>query len=103
VTLLIVATAMLVTGVGLVALLQWIAGKLARPLDLPMDIVNGVLHGMGFLVTMPFVFSLLLRAHVSILTSIIVCGAILLCAALAFGYSLFRLLVPVLKAEFARG
>jgi len=90
-------------GVVLIAALQWIARKLARPLELPMDVVNGVLHGVGFLIIMPFVFSILLEAHVSILTSMIVGAAILLCSALSFGFSLFRLLIPVLKAESARG
>jgi len=103
VALVLMGTAMFLTGVVLIASLQWIAGKLARPLDLPMDVVNGVLHGVGFLITMPFVFSILLEAHVSILTSMIVGAAILLCSALSFGFSLFRLLIPVLKAESARG
>ena len=101
--LVLLGTAMFLTGVVLIASLQWIAGKLARPLHLPMDVVSGVLHGVGFLITMPFVFSILLEARVSILTSMIVGAAILLCSALSFGFSLFRLLIPVLKAESARG
>ena len=78
----LLGTAVFLAGVVLIAALQWIARKLARPLELPMDVVNGVLHGVGFLIIMPFVFSILLEAHVSALTS---------------------RLVPVLKAEFARG
>jgi len=103
VALVLLGTAIFLAGVVLIASLQWIAARLARPLDLPMDVVNGMLHGVGFLITMPFVFSILLEAHVSTLTSMIVGAAILLCSALLFGFSLFRLLIPVLKAESARG
>mgnify|MGYP001385349969 CR=1 FL=1 len=54
----LLGTAVFLAGVVLIAALQWIARKLARPLELPMDVVNGVLHGVGFLIIMPFVFSI---------------------------------------------
>jgi hypothetical protein len=101
--LVIVSMVMFVAGVVALGTLQWASRHLARPLALPLDVVNGIFTGIGFLITIPFVFSVFLEAHVSILTSLIVGAAILFCAALAFAYSVFRLLVPVLKAEFARG
>ena len=96
-------TAMFLVGVVLLGTLQWLAEKFAHPLQLPMDVLNSVFAGLGFLVCLPFVLGILFEAHVAFSTSLLVGGAILLAAALAFGYSLARLLLPVLRPARARG
>ena len=89
-------------GVIAIAILEPIARRLLRPLDIPADVVQAVFIGAGALVTLPFVFSILAEARVSIVASLIVGAVLLFHAGAAFAYAMFRLVFPLARLPLAK-
>jgi hypothetical protein len=94
--------ALFVVGVIAIGILEPIARRLARPLEIPQDVVQALFIGAGALVTLPFVLSILAEVHVSIVTSLIVGAVILLHAGAAFAYSMFRLIFPQVRVPLSK-
>jgi len=94
--------AMFALGVIALGILQSVVDRVAKPLELPMDAVQALFIGAGYLVTLPFVLSILTETHVSILASLIVGALLLLGAGGAFAYAMFRLIFPTKRLALAR-
>lgn len=94
--------ALFVLGVIALGILQSVVDRLAKPLELPMDTVQALFIGAGYLITLPFVLSILAETHVSILASLIVGALILLGAGASFAYAMFRLMFPAKRLALAR-
>jgi hypothetical protein len=94
--------ALFVIGVVAIGILEPLARRVAQPLEIPRDVVQAVFIGVGALVTMPFVLSILAETRVSIVASLIVGGVILFHAGAAFTYAMFRLILPATRVPLSK-
>ncbi len=90
-------TASFVVGMIVLGIFQFAIGRIHRLVPLPMGALNALLHGFGFLITLPFVTSLLVKSQGWETETLLAAGFIFLCAAVAFAIGLALLFVWAIR------
>ena len=97
----LVIVALIVSSLAL-AVVSWLAELVARLAGFPVGVVSWLLHGLGFLVTLPFVLALMVLTNGLAPETWWVGGAILAAAMFSFIGGGVKLVLEIMRGDNGR-